>query len=365
MNKTQRLSKAAGVVLALGGLILLLLWMQGVLGGGKIGPGEVSLEELEPGQPHRVDVAKRTMFAHREEAVGTVTSKREVIVVPRIMGAVLDLPVRAGDQVVQGQVLVRMDDRDVRSRLEQARSGVVEAESEFSRAASDYERFQRLRREEAVPQQRFEQAEAQHRTASARLKMIREAAREAEINLGYTVIRSPVDGYVVEKNMEVGDMAAPGQPLLVLQEGGTLLLEAAVREGLAGVVNLGDKLPVRIDAVNAEIVGTLAEKVPAADPKSRSFSIKLSLPQQQGLRSGMFGRVYIPTGSATPLTVSREAVRKVGQLDLVWVAEDGRNPQRRYVRVGRVYEDRLEVLSGLNEGERVLVFEGRAGPGSG
>ena len=365
MEKMHRMSKLIAVVLALAALVLLLLWMQGVLGGGKIRPGEVAMEQPGVGEPYQVDAAKRTTFPNREEVVGTVVSKREVIIVPRIMGAVLELAVKAGDQVVQGQVLARLDDRDVRARLEQARSGVVEAESEFGRAASDYERFQRLRREEAVPQQRFEQAEAQYRTASARVKISREAGREAEINLGYTVIRSPVDGFVVEKNMEVGDMAAPGRPLLVVQEGGSLLLEAAVREGLAGSVNFGDRLTVRIDAVNAETMGTVDQKGPAADPKSRSFQIKLSLPQQHGLRSGMFGRVYIPTGSVTPLTVPRGAIRRVGQLETVTVLEEGRSPQRRYVRTGRIYDDRIEVFSGLEEGEKVLVFAGRGGAGEG
>ena len=294
---------------------------------------------------------------NQEEAVGTVTTKREVIIVPRIMGTLLELPFRPGDSVTQGQVLIRLDDRDVKSRLEQARSAVVEAESEFSRASSDYQRFDRLRRQEAVPQQKFEQATAAYRAASARLRRAREAVKGAEVNLGYTVFRSPVDGYVVEKHMEVGDMAAPGRPILVVQEGGTFLLEAAVREGLAGKIGLGDTLPVRIDALDLELIGTVNEKVPAADPKSRSFTVKLSLPQQLGLRSGMFGRLYIPTGSVIPLTVPRNAIQKMGQLEQVWVLSDDQAPRKRYVRTGRIYQDRVEVLSGLEEGEPVAVFE--------
>lgn len=356
MERTRRFSKWIGVVLAVAALVILLLWMQGILGGGKIPPGEVDVVQPKPAQARGEGTAERTRFVKQEEAVGTVKTRREVMVAPRIMGTILELPVRPGDAVTQGQVLARLDDRDVRTRLEQARSAVAAAESEFTRAEKDHVRFTRLRDQDAVPQQQFEQAQASFRAASARLKGAREALKEAEINLGYTEIRSPVTGYVVEKDMQVGDMASPGRPLLLLQEGGPMRLEAAVREGLAGTVELGQPLQVRVDAIGETLAGTVEEKVPAADPRSRSFLVKVSLPQTPGLRSGMFGRLYVPTGWVTPLTVPRDAVQRFGQLEQVWVTTGEGQPRRRYVRTGRAYEDRVEVLSGLDEGERVLVF---------
>jgi len=356
MERTRRFSKWVGVVLAVAALVLLLLWMQGILGGGKIEPGEVSVAHPKPAHARGEGTVERTRFVKQEEAVGTVRTQREVMVAPRIMGTILELPVRAGDPVKQGQLLARLDDRDVRTRLEQARSAVTAAESEFTRAKKDNDRFARLRQEDAVPQQQFEQAQAAYRGASARLTGAREALKEAEIHLGYAEIRSSIDGFVVEKDMEVGDMASPGRPLLLLQEGGPMQLEAAVREGLAGAVELDDPLQVRVDAIGETLTGTVQEKVPAADPRSRSFLEKVSLPQTPGLRSGMFGRLYIPTGWVAPLTVPRDAVQRFGQLEQVWVVTDPAAPARRYVRTGRSYEDRVEVLSGLDEGERVLVF---------
>ena len=355
MDRTHRMSKLVGVILAVLALMLLLLWMQGILGGGKISPGELTSGRKALEEPYTVDVAQRTTQVRWEEAVGTVKAKREVIISPRIMGTLLDLSVNAGENVVQGQVLCRLDDRDIRARLEQARSAVVEAESEYERASRDYQRFERLRKDEAVTQQQFEAARAVYQGAEARLGRTREARREAEVNLEYAVIQSPVTGYVVEKHMEVGDMATPGRPVVTVQEEGGLRLEAAVREGLVGSLLLGDSLRVRVDAVEMELSGTLEEKVPAADPRSRSFLVKVSLPQQPGLRSGMFGRLFIPTGSVTPLTVSSRAVESIGQIQQVWVLSEEGFPQRRYVRTGRIYVDRVEVLSGLQEGERVVV----------
>ena len=355
MERTHRMSKLLGVILSVLALILLLLWMQGILGGGKIPPGELASGRKALAQPYTVDVAQRTTQVRCEEAVGTVKAKREVIISPRIMGTLLDLPVKAGESVSEGQLLCRIDDRDIRARLEQARSAVAEAQSEHERASKDYQRFERLLKDEAVTQQQFETARAVYEGAEARLRGAREALREAEVSLEYAVIRSPVAGYVVEKHMEVGDMAAPGRPVVTVQEEGGLRLEAAVREGLAGSLLLGDSLRVRIDALEMELSGTLEEKVPVADPRTRSFLVKVSLPQQPGLRSGMFGRLFIPTGSATPLTVSSRAIESTGQIEQVWVLSEEDVPQRRYVRTGRIYDDRVEILSGLREGERVVV----------
>jgi RND family efflux transporter MFP subunit len=356
MEHAHRFSKLIGVVVAVAALVLLLLWMQGIVGGGKIRPGTVPGQSAGLTEPHGEGTVGRTRFLKREEAVGTVKTKREVLIAPRIMGTILELPVRAGDRVDQGQVLARLDDRDARTRLEQARSGVVEAESESSRAQTDYRRFERLRQQNAVPQQQFEQAQAAYRAAAARLKMAREALKEAEINVGFSEIRSPVTGFVVEKDMEVGDMASPGRPILLVQEGGTLRLEAAVREGLAGTVELGAALKVKVDAIQQELTGTVEEKVPEADPRSRSFLVRVALPLTPGLRSGMFGRLYIPTGTVTPLTVPAGAIQRNGQLEQVWVISDSGEPSKRYVRTGETFEEHVEVLSGLDEGERVVVF---------
>jgi len=362
MERSQRVFKFAGVVLAVVALVLLLLWMQGILGGGKIEPGERALEPQGPERAYVEQPVSRKTYTDFEEAVGTVTARREVYVASRVMGTVLELPVKAGDQVQQGTLLVRIDDRDVKARLAQARAAAAEAQSEYARARSDHERFQRLRAEKAATQQQFEQAQAAYRAAGARLERAGEAVREAEVNLGYTVIRSPVDGFVVEKSMAVGDMATPGQPILMLQEGGSLRLDAAVREGLANRINLGDRLTVRIDALDSEMTGAVEEKVPVADPRSRSFLVKISLPQKPGLRSGMFGRLFLPTETVTPLTVPREAVQRTGQLETVWVLGDDGHPRRRYVRTGKIYDESVEVISGLDEGETVLIVEEEDGP---
>lgn len=368
MEATRRASKLVGVLLALAALVLLLLWMQGVLGGHKIAPGETPLAARALAGPFETEEVRRVSYVRTEEAVGTVRAKREVLIAPRIMGTLLELPYREGDTVESGKMLARLDDRDIRARLEQARSAVASAQSEYARAQSDYERFKRLRDQEAVPQQQFEAVQAAYRAAEARLKGAQEALREAEVNMGFALITSPVTGYVVEKHMNVGDMASPGRPILTIQETGGLRLEAAVREGLAGSVEVGDVLRVRIDALQLDLTGKVEEKVPAADPMTRSFLVKVSLPQTPGLRSGMFGRLSIPTGTVTPLTVPAGAVQKVGAVETVWVIGEGTSPERRYVRTGRIYEDRVEILSGLTEGERVAVpppAQKEVGPGQG
>lgn len=363
MERMHKLSKIATVVVALAALVILLLWMQGLLGGNKIEPGEAPYVTKAFKEPYSVEEVKKTNHLSFEEVAGTVRARREVLISPRIMGTIVELPVKAGDAVTRDHLLARLDDRDIKARLEQARSAASAAESEFLRASSDYERYKRLRSQQAATQQQFESVEAAYLAAKARLAQASELVQEAQITLGYTVIRSPIDGIVVEKHMQVGDMASPGQPIMTLQEQGPLRLEAAVREGIAGSINTGDQLKVRIDALDLELAGTVEEKVPAADPMTRSFLVKVSLPQRPGLRSGMFGRIYLPVGSASVLTVPRAAIQRVGELDLVWVLSEQR-PERRYVRTGYEYGDRVEVLSGLREGDKVILLSSPSAEGA-
>ncbi len=354
MEQMQRLSKIIGVVVAVSALVLLLLWMQGLLGGKKIQPGEVPYGGHAFKEPYLFEEVKKTTVANFEEAVGTVRARREVVISPRVMGTIIELPLKAGDLVKKDQLLVRLDDRDIKARLEQARSAASAAETEVLRATSEYERYKRLRSQQAATQQQFEAIEAAYLTAKARLKQATEMVQEAQVTLGYTVIRSPIDGLVIEKTMQLGDMASPGQPILTIQEVGTLRLEAAIREAIAGRINEGDQLRVYIDALHLELTGTVEEKIPAADPMTRTFLVKVSLPQRSGLPLRMFGRIYLPAGSATLITVPRNALQRVGELDLVWVLSE-KQPERRYVRTGLELGDRIEIRSGLREGEKVLL----------
>jgi RND family efflux transporter MFP subunit len=180
------------------------------------------------------------------------------------------------------------------------------------------------------------------------------AEAEAKTMLDYTLIVAPFDGVITRKFADVGDLAAPGKPLLQMENPETLRLEADVPEALVGNVKLGDKFAVRIAAVATEIEGTVAEMSPTANPNSRTYLVKLDLPCATDLRSGQFGRVSVPVGKASAIRVPTAAVIQRGQMELVFVVTGG-HAQMRLVKTGSRVEDEIELVSGLNSGEQVVT----------
>ena len=189
----------------------------------------------------------------------------------------------------------------------------------------------------------------------AQIEQANAAEAAASVMLSYTEIRAPFKGRVVRKKVDVGDMATPGQPLFFLEIPARPELHAFVSDSLIPRLRIGQKLKVHIDALNRTLEGTLREIVPQSDPSTRTVLAKVALPPDFDLVNGLFGRLFVPCGEYETLVVPKEAVREVGQLSLVNVLDPEGYPQRRFVTLGKDHGDLVEVLSGLNEGEEVVV----------
>ncbi|WP_298433226.1 efflux RND transporter periplasmic adaptor subunit, partial [Geobacter sp.] len=190
--------------------------------------------------------------------------------------------------------------------------------------------------------------------AAARLAAAREGARAAGVVAGYTRITSPLAGVVTAKQAERGMTVFPGTPLLTVEEGGSFRLEAAVPESGIGRVKVGARVPVAIEGGGVAATGRVAEVVPAADPGSRTFTVKIDL-DGAGLKSGMFGRVFIPSGERQGIAVPKGAVVERGALTSVWVVDGGGIVRMRLVKCGKPLGERVEILSGLSAGDRVVT----------
>ncbi|NIR29922.1 MAG: efflux RND transporter periplasmic adaptor subunit [Gammaproteobacteria bacterium] len=290
-----------------------------------------------------------------DQAAGTIRAKRETLISARITGSIAAVTVRAGDRAQVGDVLLELDSRELQARVEQQRNLLVAARARVSEAKPNYERIKALFERGVVPKAELDRAEAALRAAEAELSRAREAVQEAEATLSYATIRAPISGRVVERYAEPGDTATPGEPLLRLYDPETLRLEANVRETLGAGLDEGRELTARIDALNVEVPVVVDEIVPSAEPGSRTFLVKATLPRHPNLYPGMFGRLLIPTGSEERLYIPAEAVARVGQLELVTVITE-QGALRRYIRTGvRTDDGRLEVLSGLMPGERIVL----------
>lgn len=345
--------KARLAAAALTALILVLLYVQGTIGGGRVRPGVVRL----PADGHATGAV--TVVEKREvhdviDWPATVTSRTVANVAPKMMARVLDVRVVAGAAVRQGEIVALLDDRELKARADQARAALVAAEAQAGQADADLRRGRALFRKQVLSQQDLDALEARGKSARAQAAQARDGFKEVRVLLGETNVRAPFDGVVAERLVDPGDMAVPGKPVVVIHDPNSLRMETHISAACIGTLRLQSDVPVRVDTPLRETTARIEEIAPAADLRSRTFLVKAALPSLPNLRAGTFGVLHAPCGMHVALLVPPAAVRRSGQLESVRVLVDS-GIRVRNVRTGKVYGDRVEVLAGLHAGERVLV----------
>jgi RND family efflux transporter MFP subunit len=307
------------------------------------------------------------------EAVGTVHAAQASELASRVVGTIVQVRVREGDSVRRGQVLVIIDDRESIAAVNRATAGetaaqqeVAAAESELALAESTLKRYQNLLEKKSVSPQEFDEVKTRQQAALAHkdlarasLEQAKAALAQARTALEYTQVRAPFDGVVTERKLDPGAMANPGSPVLAIEDTSRYRLEVAINENDLRYIVLRQAAPVRIDALGPfEIKGRVAQVVPAADPVSRTFLVKIDLPGQRQLRSGLFGRAQFSRGEKPALTVPQTAVIQRGQLQGVYVLNDTDLASLRYVTLGKQDGTQVEILAGLQDGDRVISHPG-------
>lgn len=348
------------VLMVAGGLILLVItiaWLSGMfehkVEPGWSGRGVARLTD----QP--TDVVHEIEKLYIEEAVGTLKASSRTVVSSKLLATITAINVNAGDQVEQGQELIRLDSKEYEARLDQARRALEATIANRKQAESAFQRAETLQKQNAVSRSEFELARRDLQVAMANEEKAKQAIEEAQAQLSYTVILATKSGRIVDRSAEPGDIARPGEPILVLYDATSLRLEAPVMEHLAVNLKVGDQLVVYVDALQQEFDATIDEIVPQADAPSRSFLVKASLPKSDQLYEGMFGRLRIPAGERRHLCLNTDAIIRMGQLEFVDVALGDGTIERRLVTIGQLgMPGRREVLSGVEAGERVVLHDG-------
>jgi len=333
-----------------------------------------------PQAPVAVRVAAVALEERPEvyEATGTVRARTAATLSSKVMGYVQEVHVRVGDRVREGQPLVTLDARDletgvrradaaraeIESAIPEAESGMAAAKAQLELAQATYKRIDELARKKSVSNQELDEASARLKAAQAANDMARarraqldakmaqvgEERQAAAIMRGYAQINAPFAGVVTARSVEPGNLAAPGAPLLTLEREGAYRLEAAVEESKLPAVRAGQSVDVALEALDRTIPARVSEVVPAVDASSRAYTVKIDLPALAQVRSGMFGRALFPLGKRQVLAVPAGAVVERGQLQAVYVVEEGA-AHTRLVTLGA----KGEVLSGLAAGEKVVV----------
>ena len=275
-----------------------------------------------------------------EEVVGTVRARLRATIEAKTTGRITDMPVVLGQKVKAGDLLARLHAPEIRARLEQAEATLEQAER-------DSKRFSSLLNQNAVAQAEFEAADTRHRVAKG-------AVAEARAMMAYVEILAPFDGVVTRKWLDVGDQAAPGKPLVDIEDPSQLQLEADVPEAVASRINQDAHMTIRLRQSSGDLSGTIVEIAPIADPISRTFRVKLDLQASPGLMSGQFARLLVPAGEYTSMRVPASAVVQRGQMEILFVVEN-HHTRLHLVKTGRRVDDETEILSGLDSGDLVVV----------
>ncbi len=297
----------------------------------------------------RKEVAAATAF------VGTTEPFARATVSARLLSPIVAADFDEGQRVRREQVLVRLESRVLKAQRAQAQAGVAEARSARALAEKNVERTRHLFAGEAVSQQILDNAEAVFARSLAAEKAAVQMLRQAQIQLSYDAVKAPMDGYIVHKFAQVGDMAAPGAPLFAVEQLDSLKVEVALPESESARVGVGDLVVVEIAALALRTEGRVAALVLAADPRSHSFRAKIVIANPSGqIGSGMFARAFFNGPQRTVLLVPSAALVQRGQLRGVYVVTNGR-AHLRWLRLGKTYDQGIEVFSGLDEGDQMIV----------
>jgi RND family efflux transporter MFP subunit len=315
------------------------------------------------------------------EATGTVRARTTATISSKVTGYVQQVSVQVGDRVRQGQALITLDARDLDVSLRRAEAGRAEVESAIPElenataaakanldlAQSTFKRMEELAAKKSISNQELDEASARLKAAQANYDMVRsrraqvnskmavveQEVRGAGIMRDYAKLAAPFSGVVITRTVEPGNLATPGAPLLTIEQDGLYRLEASVDESKLANVRVGQAVEAVLET-DRKLSARVSEIVPSVDAASRSYIVKLDLPATPQLRTGMFGRAIFPLGMQKVVAVPLAALMERGQLQSVFVVEDG-VAHTRLVTTGRRTKDAVEVLSGLTAGEKVVL----------
>jgi multidrug efflux pump subunit AcrA (membrane-fusion protein) len=335
------------------------------------------------------------------ELSGTIRPLDQATLSTRVMGRITDLPAEAGDRFRKGDILARIDVMDMTAQTSQAQSGVdqaragvaqsqatlsqlqaqlVEAMASLRLAEISQRRMALLRAEGAVSQSQLDEANTRFEEAQAKVAQIQAGVRQskaaiaqskaalnrassavtsASVNESYGTIIAPFNGVVVQKLAYEGEMAAPGTALLKVENPDTLQLEISVPEDHLRYVQVGQLVQVRVDAINQSLTAKIQQIVPTADPNSRSFIVKIPMPNSGRLISGMFGKIALPLGTQNRITIPQTALVQRGQLQGVYTvatpSPEQTTAELRWIKTGKAQNGQVEISSGLMPGDRLIT----------
>lgn len=293
---------------------------------------------------------------------GIVEAVRQSTLAAQVAGRIVAFPVKAGDSVKSGQVLVQIDARSAVQAEAASMSQVQEARANLANAKGKYDRSLRLFAQKFISQAALDQAQAEYLAAQAQGAAADANAGQSTTSKSFTTIVAPYNGIVAATEVDVGDMATMGRPLITVFDPHELRVVATLSQAVLATANLAAPVRVELPSLARSLVAQRVTVIPVADARTHTTRIRLDLPEVAGLMPGQYARASIVTGRARTLTIPEVAVLKRSEVTAVYVVDTLNHVQLRQVRLGEpAGEGLVEVLAGLNAGERVALEPVRAG----
>jgi RND family efflux transporter MFP subunit len=299
-------------------------------------------------------------------AEAVVEAVRQSTVSAQIAGRIVDLRFDVGDYVKKGEVIARIDERAVTQAEEASVAQVREAQAALANARAQYERNKQLLAQKFISQAALDQSEANYRSAQARVSALLAGAGQAATERSFATIVAPYSGVVSARLVELGEMATPGKPLFTGFDPSTLRVVATVPQAEVAAIQAGSKARVEVPSVGKWIDVKNIVVVPSADPRTHTSRIRLELPEDvRGVYPGVYARAHFVVGRALKLLAPRSAILRRSEVTAVYVLGADGAPRLRQVRLGEASDENfVEVLAGLEPGERVALDPVKAGMAS-
>lgn len=289
---------------------------------------------------------------------GTVMPTEYVQVASRMSGYVQKIRVHEGESVKKGDLLLTVNPTDVAAGVSQARAQVAKAKAALTTARENYKRFKDLYAERAIPKQRFEQVKLAYTAAKNDYAAAQAGLRQALNQVSYAKVRAPFDGVIFSKKVSNGQLVGPGQTLMVFYNPGQLEVDVQVDDLAYYQLKLGEQVPVQIAGPNRvpqQTNATVQTMVVASDPHTHTHTVKLLLPASSKGEGGAYARVMIPVQKQLAVLVPQSAVRIRAGITGVFVVNSDGTAEFRMLTLGEQRGDKVVVLSGLAEGDRLIV----------
>lgn len=293
----------------------------------------------------------------------TVEAVRQSTVSAQVAGRITAVNFDVGDRVQAGQVIVRIDPAELSQAVAGSQAQVAQAEAQLANAKANYERQLQLFQQKFIAQAALDRATAEYRAAQAAAQAARASAGQTATVRSYTTLTAPFSGVVMARHVEVGEMAAPGKPLMTGFDPSDLRVVANIPQYKLSEVQQAKRVSVEIPSLKKWIEAKGITVLPSADTATHTVKVRIDLPENlDGVIPGIYARAYFATGETRRLVIPSAAVVRRSEVTGVYVVDAKNRVSLRQLRLGETTpRGEVEVLAGLNPGDIIALDPVKAG----